>query len=102
MMTKANECNAEATTVVFRMWRIDGQDELIALFPYAPASPCLVESYQCIGQHGDADYGRIVAHSRPATEDEYRNLKRELECIGYKLIVRQRANRNRMSNAWRE
>lgn len=74
--------------VIFRMWHGD----VIALFPAIAADVhginCL--SYQHIGQHGGADYDTIVRDSRPATQREYRELKRELTRIGYRLRVVQR------------
>ncbi|BBL00444.1 hypothetical protein A3BBH6_06800 [Alistipes onderdonkii subsp. vulgaris] len=69
------------TKVVFRKWK-DG--EVIALFPddtnpYAGT----VTSYMHIGQHGDADYGHVIAATHPARPSEYHGLLAELITIGY-------------------
>lgn len=79
--------------VVFRHW----EGEVIALFPTEP-SDCRnwynCDSYEHIGQHGGADPIWIVAHSRPAKPDEYRELARELRRIGYRLTIRKRIARH--------
>ena len=78
----------EKDIVLFRIWRIDGEDELIALFPEQEGSQKgLVGSFQHIGQHGDADYYMIIDASRPAKPSEYQDLKEELESIGYNLRI---------------
>jgi hypothetical protein len=45
-----------------------------------------------IGQHGAADYALVIRRTRPANEIEpdVRELREELEEIGYRLIVRKR------------
>lgn len=70
------------TKVVFRKWK--GGD-IIALFPDEPWSrhDCTTSSYMHIGQHGAADYAGVVASTRPACEEEYRDLLAELRAIGY-------------------
>ena len=76
----------ESTVVIFRYWK----GEVIALFPYIPATRGHCLSYQHIGQHSGADYSGIVATSRPATPKEYTALKTELQSIGYNLTILQR------------
>ncbi len=39
-----------------------------------------------IGQHGAADYAGVITSTKPAREDEYRNLLTELEQIGYENL----------------
>lgn len=70
------------TKVVFRRWK-DG--DIIALFPDAPWSRCdySTTSYMHVGQHGAADYAGVIAATRPARKDEYRDLLAELRGIGY-------------------
>ena len=73
------------TKVIFRKFK-DG--DIIALFPeivgdYSPAS-CL--SYMHIGQHGAAD-SSLVSNTKLATEEEYKDLFKELSSIGYDLKV---------------
>lgn len=76
--------------VIFRVFKTDG--DVIALFPdlQAETNRPLIVSYQHVGQHGSADYFGILADTRPATPDEFKSLKTELEQIGYRLIVRKR------------
>ena len=78
----------EATRVVFRKYK-DG--EIIALFPDLTEPGYLCTSYMHFGQHGAADYADTIARTKPATEDEYFDLKEELEEIGYVLKVVSRA-----------
>jgi len=83
----------EKTLVVFRVFR-DGGD-VLALFPEEPGdcSGRTCSSYQHVGQHGGADYLVCMSMSRPARPEEYADLARELECIGYVLDIRKRASR---------
>ena len=71
--------------VIFRKWP-DGN--VIALFPQIVASVngYLCQSYEHVGQHGAASPG-IVRNTRPAIPKEYKELKKELERIGYNPIV---------------
>jgi hypothetical protein len=71
------------TKVVFRTFH-DG--DTVALFPEIPADVLgrHCQSYQRIGQHGAASPD--LSHcTRPSTEDEIRELRTELEKIGYDL-----------------
>lgn len=84
------------TKVVFRKFRDQG--DVIALFPEIDQTMCM--SYQHIGQHGGADYNRLVAGwdglTVPATPEEYAPLLAELRAIGYTdLVVRTRYVRRR-------
>ena len=79
------------TKVIFRKWK--GGD-IIALFPDEPWSrqDCTTSSYMHIGQHGAADYTGVIAATRPAREEEFRDLLAELQAIGYDdLRIVQRA-----------
>ena len=73
------------TKVVFRMF----EDTVIALFPDQDwdVSGNYCTSYEQIGQHGSADFGYVMAESRPATPEESAPLLQELEGIGYRLKV---------------
>lgn len=73
------------TKVVFRKWE---NGDIIALFPDEPwdRSGYMTISYMHIGQHGAADYAGVIASTRPAREDEYRDLLAELEQIGYENL----------------
>lgn len=77
-----------ATAVIYRTYP-DG--DVLALFPESPASvtnPHLISCYTHIGQHGGADYNLVVRDTRPATDEEGEQLRRELEGIGYDDLER--------------
>jgi hypothetical protein len=75
------------TRVVFRKWnRKNGT--VIALFPDIGHAPGLVSSYEHVGQHGGADYSGVINHTKPATPDEYADLKKELESAPYNYNLR--------------
>lgn len=79
----------EKTKVVFRIFKDDGS--LVALFPNEIADPHgNIMSYQHIGQHGAADYSYCIQKSRPARPEEYADLVRELQGLGYNLDIRTR------------
>lgn len=79
-------------TAVFRRFRKGG--EVIALFPEVPADRffghCL--SYMHVGQHGAASVD-LSGATRPANENEFSNLLRELRGLGYRVNVRRRITR---------
>lgn len=81
------------TKVIFRKWKSNG--DIIALFPELPGSvrPGTCLSYEHVGQHGAASLSLTQAHTTLATEQEYRDLKRELESCGYRLKVLKRMPR---------
>lgn len=78
----------ETVPVVFRTYHVEG--DVIALFPTLDAGNYSVTCYQHIGQHGAADWQRVISDTRLATADEYASLARELEGIGYRLSIRKR------------
>lgn len=86
-----SEQDIEKTAVIFRRWK-GGNGGIIALFPEIPADihGYYVLSYEHIGQHGAANYSGVIARTVPASEEEYCNLKQELESIGYVLAVYQK------------
>ena len=81
----------ETTVVIFRKWRAEPKT-VIALFPYEPGTPdpATCQSYEHMGQHGSADPSGVIYATRPATQEEYGSLRRELESAPYryKLSVR--------------
>ena len=83
----------ESTHVIFRKWH---NGEIIALFPYEPGTmdPWTCQSYEHIGQHGAASVSLTSAYTRTTKPEEYVELKRELERIGYNLIVLKRLPAN--------
>lgn len=63
-------------------------NDLFAFFPDDKynADPALFTSYSHVGQHS-ACHIDYVKESRPATPEEYNDLKLELESLGYNLEV---------------
>lgn len=79
------------TKVVFRKWK---NGDIIVLFPDEPwsRSDYSTTSYMHVGQHGAADYVGVIEATRPAREEEFRDLLAELKAIGYtELCIVQRA-----------
>lgn len=64
---------------------------IFAAFPTLPGSldPLTMCSYAHIGQHSSA-HESYIAEAKPAHPEEYADLKRELEQIGYRLKIRRR------------
>lgn len=92
------------TKVIFRVWNngfqtahfIANISNVIALFPEEASTvghPEFCQSYEHVGQHGAASPLLTHGHTRPATQEEYEPLKRELESLGYKLKVMARMSR---------
>ncbi len=75
-------------TVIFRK----DKTSVFALFPYIIHQGYFVVTYEHIGQHSGADYNHCINTSRPARPKEYEPLKKELESIGYNLLVREKMN----------
>jgi hypothetical protein len=82
--------DTEFTPVLFRVHRAPKKhgSDVTAVFPCEPASydGTSMTCYAHVGQHGGCDLG-WYHQTRPATEAEYANLKRELESYpyGYRL-----------------
>ena len=85
-----HKCEEEQTPVIFRVWK-DKLGDVIALFPTVKEYGHCCESYMRVGQHGAADYHHVIRSTRPAKEEEYTSLKKELESLGYNLKVYQKA-----------
>ena len=73
--------------VQFRMLK----GEVIAVFPYQIEGMDEVGSYMHIGQHSACSWN-INTFSKPATPNQYRALKSELEGNGYIVNVIKRRN----------
>lgn len=73
-------------TVIFRKWK---NGDIIALLPMLPFDVLglYCTSYEHVGQHGGADCAGVIRRTKAATPAEYAPLKRELEGMGYKLLV---------------
>jgi hypothetical protein len=78
----------EKTKVIFRKWT-DKNGGVIAFFPEIPTEDVgyFMQSYEHLGQHGSADYNKLLRYTRPAKPDEYADLKAELQGIGYNLRI---------------
>jgi hypothetical protein len=96
------EQDTNITDVVFRCDKHgDFKDTVFALLPHeVDDRNGHVTSYQHVGQHSSADYTGCIASSRPATPEEYKNLKAEMEGRGYNLNIVQKQNRNKFVASW--
>lgn len=80
--------NTEQTEVQFRLFR----GEVIAVFPYIIETDTSVMCYAHIGQHGGIVWD-INSISKPATPEQYSDLQKELEGIGYNLkLIKKRSH----------
>lgn len=80
--------NDNPTPVLFR---VDKSGEfkgyVTAVFPREVNRNGTFLCYSHTEQHGICTRGWVLSKTRPATPDEYADLKRELESIGYTLKV---------------
>ena len=82
------------TDVIFRKFK--ECDSILALFPHEISHSSYVICYEHVGQHSSADYDHCISVlTKPATELEYKELKEELERIGYNLRVVKKRNYNK-------
>lgn len=84
--------------VIFRKYR---EGDIVAVFCDSPGTnnPATVMTYQTIGQHGSAGAALIMAHTVPASPDEYRELAGELSRVGYGgFDIRRRMPSNAYAN----
>jgi hypothetical protein len=81
----AKNPSRDGDRVIFRVIR----GEVNAFMPDAEANPGNILCYAHMGQHSEASYD-YYREGRPAKPEEYRDLKSELERIGYKVIVAHR------------
>ena len=65
----------------------DFKGSIFAIFPYEINHQSFITTYQHIGQHSSGDYDYCIKSSKPATEEEYKDLFEELESIGYNLKI---------------
>jgi hypothetical protein len=80
--------------VVLRRWGASNGGGIIALFPNE-RDRGYVNSYEHVGQHGDASYPSVIDQTRPVAEadPEAQALLAELRMIGYNPVVRRRRPR---------
>ena len=94
------EKDKEPTEILFRKY---SNGDIIALMPYViEDNRFCCQSYMHVGQHGPARYEHMMQCTRPAKEDEYAELKRELESIGYNVLPITRINRKKLDAAIRK
>lgn len=74
----------ENVDVCFR--KFANGDVIAFIEGYAVSRPGLVMSYEHVGQHGEASED-LIDELKPATADEYNDLLRELESIGYVVTI---------------
>ena len=92
------------TDVVFRFDNTKGfKGTIFALLPHEVCDfDGNVTTYQHVGQHSAGDYNHCIKTSRPATEAEYADLKKEMEGLGYDFKVVKKQNRNKYLKSYRE
>ena len=87
------EQDIEKTKVIFRMTPKTKDypfSDCIAFFPELDAHCGYMDSYLHCGQHGEASINYYYM-CKPATEEQYRDLKLELEnAIGYNLDIKKK------------
>lgn len=83
-----SEAKESPTPVLFRK---EGKGEIVAIFPTIPAKNhgYDMRCYAHLGQHSGCSV-EYYQSTKPAKPEEYADLKRELEGIGYVLKVVQR------------
>ncbi|MHC4301892.1 MAG: hypothetical protein ACYS7Y_31910 [Planctomycetota bacterium] len=94
--TEVVDCT-DCTDVVF-LWEDDGED-VFAVFPGVAGSVCFAGDATCyasVGQHGAADLELCNGFREVTDPDDYADLKRELETIGYVLRI---VSKDRMLDA---
>lgn len=76
-------------------------DEVIAVFPYEIFSKTLTMGYSHIGQHGGCAWD-INTFTKPASEEQYKDLLKELQAIGYDVNIIKRRNHSKYLKAYRQ
>ena len=76
------------------LFRIESDGQILAVMPYEIGSPKAnnVMCYAHIGQHSSCDYYYVLEKTKPASFEQYKNLKDELEDIGYNIQVIHKRN----------
>ena len=82
------------TSVIFR---VEKDGTILAVFPYnSYRKGYSVTYYSHVGHHGEAMHEYLIGCTKPATPEQYAELKAELEGLGYNLKVIKRAQINKM------
>lgn len=92
------------TDVIFRKDTTkEFKGDIFALFPHnVDTYKGDVTFYTHVGQHGSADYNHCINTSKLATEEEYKDLKCELESIGYNLNIVKKQNHKKYLKSYHE
>jgi hypothetical protein len=61
-----------------------------------------VTYYQHVGQHSSGDYNGMIKTSRPASEIEANDLKKEMESLGYNFKVVKKRNYDKYLKSYYE
>ena len=77
----------DQTRVIFKKEK--GSTDVIAFLLDVPSNWGNVVCYAHVGQHSEASLG-YARECKPAAPAEYADLKRELEVIGYSLVIRRK------------
>lgn len=93
----------EETKVIFKLARYpDGEREIVAFFPGAPANHGNIMCYAHNGQHGEACEEFYAMRCKNCSEAQYADLKKELESLfGYRLKIVKRITRKDREKAWK-
>lgn len=104
------EKDIEKTDIIFRV-NTNKKDKgtvsencVFAVFPHEVCDKSgNVTTYQHVGQHSGGDYQHCLTNSRPATEEECKSLKTEMESIGYNInVVKKRNYEKYIKSYWRK
>ena len=92
------------TEVVFRVDKAGAfKGTVFAMLPHECADrQGNVTCYEHVGQHHSANYSGCIAKSRPATPEEYKDLKKEMENQGYDLVVIKKQNYDKYLKSYYE
>ena len=98
------EKDKELTEVMFRKEKSRTfKDTIFALFPHeCSTSEGLVTLYQHVGQHSSADYDFCIRKTKPAKKEEYKDLKEEIESLGYNLKIVKKRNYKKFLKSYKE
>ena len=84
------EKDKHITPVIFR---VEKDGTILAVFPYeSHKDGYLVQCYTHIGQHCECVYHYLMYDTKPATPEQYVELKAELEGLGYIDRIRSTAD----------
>ncbi len=91
------------TEIIFRVDTTkDFKGTIFAIMPHDVCdNKGNVTYYQHVGQHSGGCYHTMIETSRLATENEYKDLLKELESLGYNVKVIKKRNYNKFLKSYR-